>query len=187
MRRPHEQEGFTLVELMIAMALGLTLLFGLISMYLSQQRVAETQRALSQQTGDALAVSTYLTRELRRAGRGLANPLQGLTVVDDGIEVRYRRPGETDVTVTQIVFDPDAGTLSTSDDGGVQRFPIHQPERLGRADLLCAVNTTGPLLPCVTGTNPLAVSWDIELLGDDEVRARSIEIFVTSRNAIAEI
>lgn len=63
-----KQKGLSLVELMIAVALGLILLTGVIEVFLSSKRVFSTQQAVSrvQETG-RLAVD-FLSKDIRMAG-----------------------------------------------------------------------------------------------------------------------
>lgn len=60
--------GFSLIELMVAMMLGLVVVGGVISVFLSNQRVYQTNRALSDvQDGSRIAFE-MLARDIRNAG-----------------------------------------------------------------------------------------------------------------------
>lgn len=63
-----QQKGFSLVELMIAITVGIVLMTGVVQMFVSSKTVFNTQQGLSrlQETG-RLAVD-YLARDIRQAG-----------------------------------------------------------------------------------------------------------------------
>lgn len=60
--------GFTLIELMIAMVLGLVLIGGVISVLLSNQQTYRTNNALSQLQDNARTAFELLARDIRQAG-----------------------------------------------------------------------------------------------------------------------
>ncbi|MDO3384882.1 PilW family protein [Gilvimarinus sp. SDUM040013] len=69
-----QQKGFSLVELMIAITVGIVLMTGVVQMFLSSKTVFTTQQGMSrlQETG-RLAVD-YISRDIRQAGYfGCAN------------------------------------------------------------------------------------------------------------------
>jgi type IV pilus assembly protein PilW len=62
------QYGFTLIELMIALVLGLVLIGGVISVLLSNQQTYRTNTALSQLQDNARTAFEFLARDIRQAG-----------------------------------------------------------------------------------------------------------------------
>lgn len=60
--------GFSLVELMIAMVLGLVVMAGVASVFLSNQRVYHTNKALSDVQDSARVAFELLARDIRHAG-----------------------------------------------------------------------------------------------------------------------
>lgn len=63
-----QQRGFTLVELMISLVLGLLLILGVISVYVTNQQAARTNEGLARlQEGGRIAFE-LMSRELRQAG-----------------------------------------------------------------------------------------------------------------------
>lgn len=60
--------GFTLVELMVAMLLGLVVIAGVGSVFLSNQRVYRTNRALSDVQDSSRVAFELLARDIRNAG-----------------------------------------------------------------------------------------------------------------------
>lgn len=61
-------QGFTLVELMIALVLGLVVIGGVISVLLSNQQTYRTNSALSQLQDNARTAFELLARDIRQAG-----------------------------------------------------------------------------------------------------------------------
>jgi type IV pilus assembly protein PilW len=72
-RRPARQDGLTLVELMIALALSLVLLAGMVEIYLWSSRTYRAQEQLSRMHDNARLAVDALGRSLRKAGY-LNNP-----------------------------------------------------------------------------------------------------------------
>lgn len=66
------QTGFTLVELMIALLLGLVITLASIQLILTNQRTFSLQQALTAMYEDTYAVTRYINTDLRQAGRGTA-------------------------------------------------------------------------------------------------------------------
>ncbi len=62
------QQGFTLVELMVSMVLGLVIVGALALSYLGTLQTQRTTTALSQMTDDGQAALALLTQQLRQAG-----------------------------------------------------------------------------------------------------------------------
>lgn len=68
LNRIKVQRGFTLIELMIALVLGLVLIGGVISVLLSNQQTYRTNTALSQLQDNARTAFEFLARDIRQAG-----------------------------------------------------------------------------------------------------------------------
>lgn len=73
-----KQQGFGLVEVMIAMTLGLLILAGISQYYVSGNRTDATTQALNQITDNARFIANKLGREVRMAG--YIGPMQSVTV-----------------------------------------------------------------------------------------------------------
>lgn len=92
--------GLTLVELLIAMVIGLLLSAAFISGWLAFVRHYQQQQQLNRLADEALLVGGFIGRELRRAGHWragvalltepLANPFTALATEDEGRCLRYR-------------------------------------------------------------------------------------------------
>src|SRR5690554_4826207 len=68
MSRLHAQKGLTLVELMVAMVLGLVVIGGAISLTLANRQSYRTNEGLSQVQESARTAFELLARDLRQAG-----------------------------------------------------------------------------------------------------------------------
>ncbi len=64
----RSERGFTLVELMIALVLGLVVIGGVISVLLSNQQTYRTNQALSQVQDGSRTAFEFLARDIRQAG-----------------------------------------------------------------------------------------------------------------------
>jgi type IV pilus assembly protein PilW len=71
MMRSHKQSGFSLIELMIAMVLGLVLVGALINTFISSNRTYRVQEGLAQSQESARFALEILGQELRMAGYDL--------------------------------------------------------------------------------------------------------------------
>lgn len=60
------QRGFTMIELLVSMALGLTLLAGIGVMFTTSQKIYKTQRSLGYMMEDGRYILETLSKELRR-------------------------------------------------------------------------------------------------------------------------
>lgn len=64
----HRTRGFTLIELMIALVLGLIVVGGVVSVLLSNQQSYRTNQALSQVQDGSRTAFEFLARDIRQAG-----------------------------------------------------------------------------------------------------------------------
>jgi len=84
MNRARER-GFTLVELMIALALGTLVVAAVISVFLSNKRTYTTNNALSQVQDNSRVAFELLARDIREAGlTGCGNPGRIANVLNNG-------------------------------------------------------------------------------------------------------
>ncbi|WP_417583017.1 PilW family protein [Nitrincola sp.] len=67
------ETGFSLVELMIAMVLGLVITLAAVQLLLTNQRTFSLQQSLSEVYEDAYMAIRYMNTDLRQAGRGATN------------------------------------------------------------------------------------------------------------------
>lgn len=64
----HHQAGFSLVELMIALVLGMLLVIGVVSVYVTNQQAARTNEGLSRLQESGRIAFELMSREMRQAG-----------------------------------------------------------------------------------------------------------------------
>lgn len=67
-RRLRNQDGLTLVELMIALALGLLLMLGVMNVYLGNRQAYRVTESVNRIQDSARVAAELLTREIREAG-----------------------------------------------------------------------------------------------------------------------
>jgi len=65
-----EMRGFTLIELMISMAMGLIILLGMMMMFTTDAKVSDTLASRTERLGDLYLVSQIMQSELRDAQSG---------------------------------------------------------------------------------------------------------------------
>lgn len=65
-----QQRGFTLVELMVAMLIGLILTLAALQVFLTNQRTFALQQALTELNEDGQLAIRYMVADIRRAGQG---------------------------------------------------------------------------------------------------------------------
>ena len=82
MSKYKQHKGFSLVELMVALTLGIFLIGGVILMYLSGKSTSTDSEALSRIQENVRFATDYLVRDLRNAG---FDDVAGLTIADVGI------------------------------------------------------------------------------------------------------
>lgn len=68
----RSQQGFTLIELMVAMLLGLILTLAALQLFMTNQRTFSLQQALAELHEDGQMAIRYMVADIRQAGRGNA-------------------------------------------------------------------------------------------------------------------
>lgn len=81
--RSREQVGFTLIEMMVAMAMGLAILLGMVMMFASDSKVTNTLASRTERLGDLYLVSQIMQSELRNAQSGTINWASNTLVYTD--------------------------------------------------------------------------------------------------------
>ncbi|MDX8413008.1 MAG: prepilin-type N-terminal cleavage/methylation domain-containing protein [Mariprofundales bacterium] len=80
--RPNRQGGFTLVEMMTAMTIGLIIIAGVVGIFISQNKVQNSDRQRSELLADLQVVSQIIRSELHFA--------QGVCTANNGTEILYQ-------------------------------------------------------------------------------------------------
>jgi len=121
--KPHSlnrmQMGFTLLELMIALALGLIISAAALQLFLTSQRSITTQQALSDIQNDSLFGLESITRDIRLANLNAAQPYVDDSVLHGGIVLNGRnysskrlaapKQNEADITLTTALSTANQG------------------------------------------------------------------------------
>lgn len=130
-RTPRQQAGFSMVELMVAVTIGLILLAGVSSILVSTKKTYTTQDSNARLQENARIAMLILTRELRNAGyTGCNNDSNNITNVLNG--------GASS-------FDYDLGTLFEGADGSESTLKWHPSTKTVASTLLDASNN--PITP----------------------------------------
>ena len=158
------QRGFTLVELLVAMTLGLFLTGGIIQAQVAARQVLAMQTALNRQSTAILAASDLLARHIREAGYGTSagNAVSGSV---DQITVTYNYaidpslPGQDCTGTPLTAVSTDTFLISTRAVDGVT-VPF----------LGCAPNG-GQVVPLVPDIDALAFRYYVagDLRPADEI------------------
>ncbi|MBW2034775.1 MAG: prepilin-type N-terminal cleavage/methylation domain-containing protein [Deltaproteobacteria bacterium] len=123
------RNGFTLIELMIAMAISLIVMAGIYSAYQSQQKSHDIQIQVAAMQQNLRAAMFYMEREIRMAGcdpKGNAAPAAAIITAQPGtIEFRSDIRGDADGS------EPDG---DTKDDNEYIEYRIYGGDKLGRDD-----------------------------------------------------
>lgn len=126
----HNHKGFTLIELMIAMAISLIVMAGIYSAYRSQQRSHDIQIQVAAMQQNLRAAMFYMEREIRMAGcdptAGAAPAASILSAQANSIEFR------SDVRGDAVGSEPDG---DTNDDGEHIEYRIYDALGDGTNDL----------------------------------------------------
>jgi prepilin-type N-terminal cleavage/methylation domain-containing protein len=132
--KTQPNRGFTLVELMVAMVIGLIVITAVYRVYQNQQQTYTSQRSIVEMQQNARAALTLMKREMRMAGYkpaatdGIDN--DGLNGMDDADPAENGRSPGQEIGVVEALVDritfrmdilPDDPTHCNNgvDDGGV--------------------------------------------------------------------
>ena len=101
----NKESGFTLVELLIAMTIGLIILAALSSTFLMQRKIYDVQEQIVEMVQTTRAAMDMMTMEIRMAGYDPTGAgFDGITYDDDQLEIK------ADMYQTNKTGDPDGDT-----------------------------------------------------------------------------
>ena len=101
----NKESGFTLVELLIAMTIGLIILTALSSTFLMQRKAYDVQEQITEMVQTARAAMDMMTREIRMAGYNPTDAaFDGITYDADQLEIK------ADMYQTSNTGNPDGDT-----------------------------------------------------------------------------
>jgi len=125
----NKENGFTLVELLIAMTIGLIILAALSSTFLMQRKIYDVQEQVAEMVQTARAAMDMMTREIRMAG--------------------YDPTGLANATIVSVTSNSINFTLDITDDGDTgdsnenitySLYTADGIQKLGRKSTASAVN-----------------------------------------------
>lgn len=189
-RSLRQVAGFTLVELMIAMLLGLIVVGGALSVFLAGQNSYTTNTALADVQENSRVAFEMLMQDLRAAGltgcdngAPVANVLQHQDTqwyANFGNAVHGYTGSQTDPAVTtgtaagqrvagtdsvQILSANDAGLSIKTYDKDSAQFTLNQPSPLVPGDIIVVCDPTHTAITQVTGPNSSS-STNVEVVNN---------------------
>jgi prepilin-type N-terminal cleavage/methylation domain-containing protein len=154
------QAGFSLVEVMVAMVIGLVMLLGVTQIFLTASRSGVTSSDLSRVQESGRIALELISKELRRAGyKGCGSSSSALTT--DGItypdEAIGAGAGAGEITVNYARLDA-AGNFPARDCNN-QRLAAHQVRFSNCATALCIESSDSGGEQQLTANTQMAVSY----------------------------
>jgi type IV pilus assembly protein PilW len=151
LKQPQRQAGFSLVELMIGLVIGLFILLGVVLVYLSGARTAATTEASSRVQESGRFGIFFLARDIRQAGFKSACQGEVNNLLDEG-SAAY---DDTLFDLNDPVFgwDDSAGTLAAT----LPEYVRGDVLMLKSASTVSGVTASGntPANAAVINTNPV--------------------------------
>jgi type IV pilus assembly protein PilW len=98
-------QGFTMIELLVAMVVSLLAMAAIYSTFLAQHRSYQVQTETTDMQQNIMAAMYYMQREIRMAG---SNPFKSLPLTNFSIT----SAGQNSITFTEDVRGPAVGTLA---------------------------------------------------------------------------
>lgn len=158
----RSQQGLTLVEMMVAMTIGLVLLGGVITVLTSSQQTYRVNEALARMQENARYAFQFLSRDIRMAGyRGC---------VGDGVAMTNMLNNKTDFLWR--LDQPLEGFEATSANGWTPALPSEVTSPLGRRDVIVVRGVEGSdttILSHASESADLSIASGSELLAGDTV------------------
>jgi len=102
----NKESGFTLVELLIAMTIGLIILTALSSTFLMQRKIYDIQEQVVEMVQNARAAMDMMTREIRMAGYDPTGAgFDGITYDADQLQIQANIDDDEDIINTDGSYD----------------------------------------------------------------------------------
>lgn len=158
------QKGLTLIELMVALLLGLIFSAAAFQLLFANQRTFGLQQTLATLQEDGQMALRYMTADIRNAGRGTI--LQGTippVVLDPAAANGHSQNGVTnDELVIQYFGTSDCqGTTSASEVEIINRYFVQDDA------LMCSGNLTGGTVELLNGVESFQVQYGLDKVRDE--------------------
>ena len=117
----QDRKGFTLLELLIAMALSIIIMAAIYSTYYSQQKSYLVQEQVAAMQQNLRAATFYLEREIRMAGCDPTRQAGAGITIAKGTSITFTEDTDGDgalTTITYAVYMDDDGIQKLGRDAG---------------------------------------------------------------------
>ncbi len=152
MRTLHREDGFTLVELMMATSITLVVLAVAMSTFKNALTLNDTATLVSDSNQNLRAGTNMLVRDLMQTGRGV--PIGGVPIPSGTGATALKRPSPTD---TQLYFNNTTETMLPAIVSGYQLGPTLNGEETDIVTMLMIDPTSYVAFP-VGSTSPLTAN-----------------------------
>lgn len=165
MRR--NQQGFTLIELMVAMLIGLILTLAALQLFMTNQRTFALQQAVAELHEDGQQAIRYMVADLRQAGRGSA-----VAGAIPPIDLQTSSNGANDTLAIHYW-----GTSTCAGEVYPEESEIHNVYSVNGQVLQCRSVLTNTTVDLVSGVESFQVLYGIDGVKDGEL---GVTQFVTA-------
>ena len=143
---PGSDRGFTLVELMIAMAVGLVLLGAMYGVFTMHNKIFGTQEQIAEMQQNARTAMDMMTREIRMAGYNPTGaPFDGITYSASQLQVKADLDGnETIAGQENIIYKHDSANYQITRNIGSGDQPLIENVQTFTFDYLDSTGSATP-------------------------------------------
>jgi prepilin peptidase dependent protein B len=152
-RLGFHQKGVGLVELMIAIVLGMLVVGSALALYASSFGTNAASQRVARLNNDLRAIMTFVTRDLRRAGYsgtaagGFANPFDTITLTGNtAIQFAYDADSDGVLDANEnFGYRLSNNAVQITTDGGTSWENISDPDRITITKFQITDNSPGPI------------------------------------------
>ena len=166
-------QGFTLIELMVAMLIGLILTLAALQLFLTNQRTFALQQAVAELHEDGQMAIRYMVADIRQAGRGSA-----IAGAIPPIDLTNSSNGANDALGVHYW-----GTSTCAGDTYSAENEIHNVYSVTGEVLQCRSVLTNTTVDLVSGVESFQVLYGID---DNQDGSLGVTQFVTADNLTAD-